>query len=352
MSPADSDDPESAHRPHRRGDLPAREPRLDGQQRRDRLQRLPGNTSGGESGTAIATGVITTSYTDNSVANGTTYYYKVTAANSAGTSGYSNEASATPVDNTGHILQTSTRDHRRQSRFHLERGHRLLGVAALQRPIPSGQTFSPHGRGCGIAITLLLFQITNNETLVSSSSSPWDGDDVEVYIDSTDAKPSSYGSTDSSTNWLWSVRCSRDEALSGEPDGRRLRLYGRERRLDRGDVPSVDDSGRDTVANNLIGFDVDFPDGSTRVPPSSAGGATTIPTGPIRRASAPACSRQRQLGSAAPTNLTATPGTRRYRSPGTLAQVLPPTTSTVGPRQAARAGLRPASPRPVTPMRA
>jgi titin len=51
---------------------------------------------GGEGSTALATGVTTASYTDNAVTNGTTYYYKVAAVNSAGTSPQSNEASATP----------------------------------------------------------------------------------------------------------------------------------------------------------------------------------------------------------------------------------------------------------------
>ena len=45
----------------------------------------------------IATGVTTPSYTDTTVTNGTTYYYVVQAANSAGTSANSNQASATPT---------------------------------------------------------------------------------------------------------------------------------------------------------------------------------------------------------------------------------------------------------------
>ncbi|MDE1827245.1 MAG: fibronectin type III domain-containing protein [Thaumarchaeota archaeon] len=55
-----------------------------------------GTTSGGESTTPIAT-VTTTGYTDSvGLTNGQTYYYYVTAVNSAGQSSLSNEANATP----------------------------------------------------------------------------------------------------------------------------------------------------------------------------------------------------------------------------------------------------------------
>ena len=53
-----------------------------------------GTTSGGESTTAIASNISTTTYVDSMVTAGTTYYYKISAANSIGTSGYSTEASA------------------------------------------------------------------------------------------------------------------------------------------------------------------------------------------------------------------------------------------------------------------
>jgi len=54
-------------------------------------------TVGGEGSTAIATGITSTTYTNTGLTNGTTYFYKVAAVNSFGTSGQSNEASATPT---------------------------------------------------------------------------------------------------------------------------------------------------------------------------------------------------------------------------------------------------------------
>jgi pectate lyase len=52
-------------------------------------------TSGGPY-TTIATGVTSTSYTNTGLANGTTYFYVISAVNAVGESGNSNQASATP----------------------------------------------------------------------------------------------------------------------------------------------------------------------------------------------------------------------------------------------------------------
>ena len=54
-----------------------------------------GTTSNGPYGT-VASGLSATSYTDNTVVNGTTYYYVVTAVNGGGESSNSNQANATP----------------------------------------------------------------------------------------------------------------------------------------------------------------------------------------------------------------------------------------------------------------
>jgi fibronectin type 3 domain-containing protein len=55
-----------------------------------------GTTHGGEGATPMVTGITSTSYTDNNVTNGVTYYYQVSATNSNGDSALSGEVSATP----------------------------------------------------------------------------------------------------------------------------------------------------------------------------------------------------------------------------------------------------------------
>lgn len=60
-----------------------------------------GTSAGGESGTPLATGFTSTTYTDSTASNGTTYFYTVTAVNSTAESAQTNEASGTPDVSAG-----------------------------------------------------------------------------------------------------------------------------------------------------------------------------------------------------------------------------------------------------------
>ena len=60
-----------------------------------------GTTSNGEGTSALASGITANSFTDTGLANGTPYFYKVAAVNSAGTSAQSSEVAATPTGNSG-----------------------------------------------------------------------------------------------------------------------------------------------------------------------------------------------------------------------------------------------------------
>ncbi|MGA2888236.1 MAG: sugar-binding protein [Terracidiphilus sp.] len=56
-----------------------------------------GAAPGGEGATPVATGITATTYTATGLTNGTSYFFTVAAVNSFGTSGFSNEVTATPA---------------------------------------------------------------------------------------------------------------------------------------------------------------------------------------------------------------------------------------------------------------
>jgi len=107
-----------------------------------------GTSAGGESATPIATGITGATYTNSGLTNGTTYYYKVAAVNGSGTSGQSNEASATPtsVTNTGWVTGTTAgtvrNDYSGFVGMKFTTGASSVTVSQLGRWVVSGNTGS------------------------------------------------------------------------------------------------------------------------------------------------------------------------------------------------------------------
>jgi len=82
--------------------------------------------SGGE--TLLAPGITTTSYIDNAVVNGTTYFYRVSAVNSSAESVLSREVSATP---TGPGMPSAGRIATRSTKAPSSSGETLLASSAI-----------------------------------------------------------------------------------------------------------------------------------------------------------------------------------------------------------------------------
>jgi len=67
-----------------------------------------GTSPGGESATAITSGLTISGYTDSGLTDGTTYYYTVKAVDGGGSSPASNEASATPAPSAAPVVSGGT----------------------------------------------------------------------------------------------------------------------------------------------------------------------------------------------------------------------------------------------------
>jgi hypothetical protein len=136
-------------------------------------------------------------YKDAPVTNGTTYYYVVTAVNAGGESPNSNEVAATP--NVATVQYTATPPP-------------MDGTAgAVWNNVPSYPYQHKNAGNTPDTGTFKLLWDNSNlyvlATIMDSSpaqsTSVWNGDSVEIYIDGNDSKPTTYGANDFQYAFPW-----------------------------------------------------------------------------------------------------------------------------------------------------
>lgn len=150
---------------------------------------LRGTSTGGESATPIGT-TTGAGYVDTTVTNGTLYYYVVTAANVGGTSGPSNEVSATPNLATAAVATPP-----------LDGSDTGAWAAAPSYPLLHDfNTYTPDTASYKVlwdSNNLYVLASVQDSTLVApTEANVFSGDSVEVYFSGTDTTSSTYGPTD------------------------------------------------------------------------------------------------------------------------------------------------------------
>ena len=106
-----------------------------------------GTTAGGESTTPVATGLTGTSFTNNGLTPGSTYYYRLVAVNAIGGSPASNEASATSLLSTATFVTTDTTTEGSWKGVYGADGWNVFGDTSANNPTnPTYATVTPGSR--------------------------------------------------------------------------------------------------------------------------------------------------------------------------------------------------------------
>lgn len=115
----------------------------------------------------VATGIAIPSYNDTGLTNGTTYFYVVTAVNSAGSSGASNQASATPQAPVSGFTLSAT-----PASLTVSRGASGTSSIAIARTsFPEAITFSAAGLPPGVTASFSPASTTGNATTLTLTAS-------------------------------------------------------------------------------------------------------------------------------------------------------------------------------------
>jgi len=152
-----------------------------------------GTTAGGESTTPIYTGITGTTKIDTGLTNGTAYYYKVKAVNASGTSGYSNEAAATPSASANAWIT------RTASAPAIDGAVDTVWSSAPQYNITTvvngSTTITGSWKAMWDSSKLYLLGTVADASLINGVND-YNGDSIELYIDADNSKNTTYGAND------------------------------------------------------------------------------------------------------------------------------------------------------------
>ena len=126
-----------------------------------------------------------TGYTDLTAANGTTYYYRVTASNAVGESGYSNEVQSTPTGPVPpveplSILDSFNRANENPLTFGGRWGNGILGAPERSLKVLSNQCASDRNTTATAWWTTPL--AANQEAYATMATLPGNGNSVRLYV--------------------------------------------------------------------------------------------------------------------------------------------------------------------------
>jgi xyloglucan-specific exo-beta-1,4-glucanase len=161
------------------------------------------STVSGSGYATVTTGVATTSYTNTGLTNGTAYYFVVQAVSSGGTSGNSNQASATPaaaVPQAQIAVGTAAIDGTVEAAWSAATSYSLGKTTGT---VSGASDCSASYKALWDSTNLyVLIDVTDN-TKINESVNAWDDDSVELYLDGGNNKTTAYDANDRQYVYGW-----------------------------------------------------------------------------------------------------------------------------------------------------
>lgn len=130
-------------------------------------------TSSGGPYSTVASGITASNYTDMTVTNGTTYYYVVTATNSAGTSGNSPEDNATPISPMVNVGFDGSANDNGNNANGSEGAAKAFDVNVSTKWLGSVVSWLQYDFGSGVTQTIKRYSVTSANDVPGRDPKDW-----------------------------------------------------------------------------------------------------------------------------------------------------------------------------------